>query len=614
MTSSGRDQLLQTIERYFGIAGADAEELLGELEAVDVAGGDWLFHQGELADSLYFLVRGRLQVWIEPDEEHDDRPAQLLGEVTPGESVGEIGLLAGGLRTAGIRAIRDSHLLKLDRESFERFAAQHPNLVMQLAGGVARLLSKRTRLGTSPSRNLRTIAVLPLDDAPWLDGFCHQLTAELGRRRSTLCLTARNLRELGAPLDITAADDNIPEPLKRWLDAREADHGVLLYVADRGDTAWTRLCLRQSDITLLLADADRDPRPRSWEPAVLSGDSTSAAHQALLIRHRSEDSVISGTARWLDQRKLDFHLHLRGDRQEEVARVARVLTGEAVGLVLGGGAARGFAEVGVHRALCEAGIPIDWVGGTSIGGIIGAAIAQDRGPEYVLENSREAFVNGKPFGDYTLPLLSLIRGKRMERLTRRYLAGEIEDLPIPFFCVSTLLDNGELRVHERGPIWRALRATAALPGMLPPAVIEKRLVVDGAVVNNLPVNIMGAKTVGRIIAVDVSSRRTYNVDYEELPSPWRILVGKFVPGARKYRVPGVLAVLMKAAEIGTAAKVREFAAAADLLLRPPVQNFGLTDIRSFDAIVDAGYQYARQELGDWIKGEEAEFPRDVKPA
>lgn len=610
MRGTNHDQVLSTIERYFGIEGADAEALLGELNSVEVAGGDWLFRQGDPADALYFLVRGRLEVWVEPERRRVDQNAKMVGEVTPGESVGEIGLLTGGVRTAGIRAIRDSRLLKLDRQAFEHFARAHPKLVMQLAGGIATRLTERTKLGSSASRNLSTVAIVPLDDVPWLGEFLAHLTSELQKRGSTLCMTSDSLGAHGAPVDSVSPGGDIPDSLRRWLDARESDHRLLVYVADRADTAWSRLCARQADMILLLADDGSDPLPRDWETALLNTKGATTATRTLVLRHASAEKPISGTDRWLSDRDVDFHLHLRAGHPDEVGRIVRILTGNSVGLVLGGGAARGFAEVGVYRALHEAGVPVDWVGGTSIGGIIGAAVALDRGPDYVTENSREAFVKGKPFGDYTLPVLSLIRGKRMERLTQQHLQGNIEDLPIPFFCVSTLLDSGDMQIHERGSLWRALRATAALPGMLPPAVVEQRLVVDGAVVNNLPVDIMRRKPVGRVVAVDVSTRKTYKVDYDELPSPWRVLSSRFLPGTRRYRVPGVISVLMKSAEIGTAARMRELGDSADLLLRPPVSEFGLTDIRSFDRIVQTGYEHARERIAKWMSADERAIPRE----
>ena len=612
MQDNSHDQVLDTIERYFGIRETDAEELVEALDSVDVAGGDWLFRQGDLADALYFLVRGRLQVWVAPEIRRGETDAKLLGEITPGESVGEIGLLTGGVRTAGIRAIRDSRLLRMDRQAFEHFAGRHPNLVMQLAGGVARRLTERTRPGSSTSRNLGTVALVPLSHGPWFPGFCERLTADLGKRVSTLCLSAGNLGRYGAPVDALNPGDDIPDALRRWLDRCESEHRLLIYVADAGDTAWSRLAIRQADMILLLADASDEPAPSHWETRLLDSEGATTARRALILRHPARDAVITGTARWLDARDTEFHLHLRGDSEAETGRIVRLLMGNSVGLVLGGGAARGFAEVGAYRAMHEAGVPVDWIGGTSIGGIIGAAIALDEGPDYVIENSRKAFVEGKPFGDYTLPLVSLIKGRRMERLTRHHLRGNIEDLPIPFFCVSALLDTGELRVEERGPIWRALRATAALPGLMPPAVMDQRLVVDGSVVNNLPIDIMRSKPVGRVVAVDVTTRRTYQVDYDELPSSWSVFGSRVVPWRKRHRVPGVISVLMKSAEIGTAARVREMAASADLLIRPPVSGFSLTDVNSFDRIVAAGYDHAREQFSKWMSTDERMTPRHTE--
>jgi predicted acylesterase/phospholipase RssA/CRP-like cAMP-binding protein len=600
MTGTSQQRLHEIVERFFGIAEDDATELIEELDTVNVAGGQWLMRQGDVADSLYFLIRGRMQVWIEPELNDGVNQPRLVGEVAPGDSVGEIGLLTGGHRTAGIKAIRDSQLLKLDRAAFEHFAETHPGLVMQLAGSIARRLTERTKHAPSASRNLSTVAIVPLDDAPWVDDFCNELSSALDRRGKTLCLTSRNLGQMGAPVASIDNDERIPEALKHWLDVQENDHRLMLYVADAADARWSRLCVRQADIVLLLADAESDPQPRRWEQPLLDLGGADAARRALLLRHQKADTTIAGTDRWLEPRDVDFHLHLQGAGDELTGRIARMLTGEAVGLVLGGGAARGFAEIGVYRALHEAGVPIDWVGGTSIGGIIGAAIAQDQGPDAVLETAREAFVKGKPFGDYTLPLMSLLRGKRMERLTQQHLPGNIEDLAIPFFCVSARLDVGETCVHQSGPIWRALRATAALPGMLPPAVIEGRLLVDGAVVNNLPVDIMREKLIGHVIAVDLASRRVHNVTYTEIPSPWALLRSRVLPGGTRYHVPGVVSVLLKSAEIGTAAKMRELAGQADLLLQPPVTRFGLTDVRSFDKIVQAGYDDARERIAGWL--------------
>ena len=306
-----------------------------------------------------------------------------------------------------------------------------------------------------------------------------------------------------------------------------------------------------------------------------------------------------GTARWLRDRQPDYHFHVREDKPDDIERVARIISGNAVGLVLSGGAARGFAHLGVYKALLELGITIDWVGGASIGSIFGAPIALDWTYDQAYRTARHSFVKVKPFSDYTLPLVGLIRGGRMERELKEHQDFQIEDLPIPFFCVSSLLDNGELQIHEHGWLVNALRASASLPGVLPPTVVNKRLTIDGAVLNCMPVDIMKQKPVGKIIAVDLSPNKTYEVEYEAVPSPWAILAGRYLPFFRKYRVPSLTTTILKATEIGTLGQVQQSGQLADLLLRPPVRQFGLTDMKAFDKIVDTGYEYAKVELKKW---------------
>jgi len=179
------------------------------------------------------------------------------------------------------------------------------------------------------------------------------------------------------------------------------------------------------------------------------------------------------------------------------------------------------------------------------------------------------------------------------------LPEHIEDLPIPFYAVSCNLDRGELNLHESGPLPEALRASASMAGVMPPAVFQRQLTIDGSVINSMPVDIMQTKPVGRIIAVELASQSSYVVPFTSMPSPWAVLRGRLLPFFRKIRVPTLMTLILKATELGTLARVRELGRSADLLLRPPVREFGLMDIKVFDRIVDAGYQYAKAELATW---------------
>ncbi|NNJ66152.1 MAG: phospholipase, partial [Xanthomonadales bacterium] len=178
---------------------------------------------------------------------------------------------------------------------------------------------------------------------------------------------------------------------------------------------------------------------------------------------------------------------------------------------------------------------------------------------------------------------------------------QIEDLPIPFYCVSCNLDTGSTNLHEHGDLPHALRASAALPGIIPPAIVNRRLTIDGAVVNNLPVDVMQAKPVSRILAVDLSSVAPVEVDYDDVPSPWAIFRGRYLPFSRRYRVPALSTIMLKATLLGTQERVNEQGRKADLLLKPPVRRYGMTEVKSFEQIVEAGYQHAREELTRWLE-------------
>lgn len=592
------NNVLRTLEAYFGIGlGAD-HPLLAEVETRRLRGGEWLMQQGDEGDSLYFLVQGRLQAWAAAA---DGQPrGRFLNEIAAGDSVGELSLLTGAPRQVGIQAIRDSLLVRIDREAFDRLALQYPALALKLAGNVAALLQHATHSRPS-TRDLRTICLLPLDPGPRSEEACHRLARELESFGSLLELSAGRLGQAGAPVAHLEGEETVPAGLAEWLHEQEESHRFLLFQCDPRHRGWTRFALRQSDLVVLVADTGGRPTPHPWEAELLTGPETAIARRMMVLLQPGDRQPITGTADWLAGRSVDFHVHVREDRPEDLARAARIVAGRAVGLVLAGGAARGFAHLGVFRAMQELGLQVDWIGGTSLGAIMAAAIAAPYTLDEAVAMARDSFVKGKPFSDFTLPLVSMIRGRRMERLLRKHLDFRIEDLPLPFFCVSCHLDSGEMRLHQEGDLADAVRASASIPGIIPPAVVDGRLAVDGAVINNLPVDIMQRKPVGTVVAVDLSSDKRVEVDYPAVPSPWAVLRGRYLPFAPKYRVPGLSTVLLKATELGTLERVRELGRQADLLLQPQVRQFGMTEVRAFDRIVQAGYDEAMAKLPAWLE-------------
>jgi predicted acylesterase/phospholipase RssA len=290
------------------------------------------------------------------------------------------------------------------------------------------------------------------------------------------------------------------------------------------------------------------------------------------------------------------------DRAEDFARLARCLTGAGIGLVLGGGGARGFAHLGVLRALAEADVPIDWVGGTSVGAIIAALVAQRLSPGEALAQCKEHFSSLK---DPTLPVVALLAGRRIRaKLERVFGTTAIEDLLLPYLCLSTNLSRAAQAVHERGPLVRAIRASIALPGVLPPVSLGEDLHVDGGLVNNLPIDVMAAKPeIGTVLAVDVSAevemRAPSDRDFEV--SGWRMLWERIHPGAARSEMPSIMSLLTRSALVASVYWTRErrAAEAASLYLRIPMADLRLLAFDRIDEIVARGYEATRDAIRAW---------------
>jgi NTE family protein len=275
-------------------------------------------------------------------------------------------------------------------------------------------------------------------------------------------------------------------------------------------------------------------------------------------------------------------------------RVVRMLTGRAVGLVLSGGGARGFAHLGVVRALREHGVPIDLVGGTSMGGILAAGVASDWGHEELVQRFKRCFVDTNPLSDYTLPLVSLVSGRKVSMLLRRELGDiDIEDLPLPFFCVSSNLTSGRIAVHQQGTLWRWLRASVSIPGVLPPVFQGGEVYVDGGAMNVLPVDVMRAKGRGPVIGVDVSNDRAFTTDVEatETPSIWSLLRGR--DGRRR---PNILQILWRAGMVNSTSAKLELRSQSDLLITPALESLDLLDWQGFEHAIEIGYRDTSEVL------------------
>jgi NTE family protein/lysophospholipid hydrolase len=576
-------------------------ELARELEPVSVAAGEVIFRQGDAGDGLYLVVSGRLRISVAAGGGE-----RVLYDLGRDAVVGEIALLSGQPRSATVRAVRDSDLLLLRVSSFRSLVERIPALLVEMTRLlVDRLLTVDRLLALErpevPPPVAGTIAVTAAGQGAGTAAMVAEwLVAQLARTGSVIQLDADAVaRQLGPGAAQRAPGDPGRAELTGWLHAVERDHDHVIYRPDAQDTAWSRLCLSQSDLVLLAASAGDDPSIGPVEARALA---TGSLRCELVLLHPVWPS---GTARWLKDRPVADHHHLRAGRPGDVGRLARMITGTACGLVLGGGGARGLAHLGVIRALEEAGVPIDVVGGTSMGAIMAGLCARGMDDAERVRRVLNIARHGRRLLTPTLPLIALSSGRHVDRILADNLSAvPIEDLLLRFFCISANLTRAEEVIHERGPLWSAVRASLALPGIYPPVYAGGDLLVDGGTLDNVPIGPMrGRVGHGRIVAVDVSPEvepLTAAAPFETGLSGWRVLGHRLNPFAPPRPVPSVVDILSRSTGLS---QVRHRRAAldgdrVDLLLRPPVAGVGTLDFKGAITLVDIGYRHAAQALSE----------------
>ena len=525
-------------------------------------GGASLYEAGEDADQCYLLRAGRLGAF----RREEGRETQFLGVIRPGEPAGEMALVAGSPHSATVAALRDSEVLSLDRDAFFRAVEADPSVMIELS----RLMILRTRQSSTGAVMGEPSVFSFIAAGPEIE--VRPLVADIANRIS----------RLGYRTTVVGAEA-FQAPTE-WFSNVERDHDFVLYVAEASETSWKALVSRQGDRLFRVADGTTAPQPA---PDAASSETLQAQSLVdLILIHPAEcPAPVNGEA-WLNALNPARLFHARTGNAADADRLARVLAGQSVGLVLSGVGARAYAHIGAIRALQERGVPIDFIGGVSMGAIIGAGVAMGWDDPELERRIRKAFVETSPLDDIAFPIIAMTHGVKVrDRLAEHFGDRNIADLWLPFFCVSTNLTTGAYQLHRSGLVREALRASLSLPGVLPPVTMGKDVLVDGAVVKNFPADIMRSIQLGPIVGVDVGRGRSIEAaDVASSPTLWRwLLSGEWRRG------PPIVSVLIRAATVRSGAELILAHQAADVLIQPDVDDIEIRDWKAFDPAVELGY-------------------------
>nr|CRX79253.1 hypothetical protein ls5931a1_00061 [Leucosporidium scottii] len=629
-----------------------------------VSAGQVIYREGEPADSFYIVINGRLR----SINDKAGGGVHIHSEYGQGESVGELDCITASTRPSTLHAIRDSELARMPMTLFNAISVRHPLVTIQ----ISRIIASRLRQQVMPKTsvplplgvggvtemgknnfNLKTVAILPVNRHVPVSAFASKLHGALeaiGAPTSYL-----NQATVMQVLGRHAFSRMGTLKLAGWLAETEQKYRIVLYVADTAVSApWTQTCIRQADCILLVADGGSDPGLGEYEK-LLVGMKTTARKELILLH--SERNVPPGTTRpWLKNRPwihAHHHVEMLGATPEvnrstyddpapvvalrkiakrvelqigkykksmphpvpqrppavnDFARLARRLCGKSIGIILGGGGARGIAHIGVLRALSEQGIPIDMVGGTSIGAFVGGLYAREG--DLVSTYGRAKRFSGRMstlwriLTDLTYPVVAYTTGHEFNRgIYKSFYDVHIEDMWLPYFCNTTNITHSRMDIHTTGYAWRYIRASMSLAGLLPPLCDEGNMLVDGGYVDNLPVSVMLSMGAASVFAVDVGSvDDTSPRSYGESVSGWWLLIQRWNPFSAPSNIPNITEIQSRLTYVSSVKTLEEAKATPGVLyMRMPVTEFGTMEFKRFPELLDIGFDHAQKLISGWAK-------------
>ena len=546
-------QPIDNVSIFSELSSEHQQQIIAQMTDLTIQSGQILIKEGEEADTLFFLLQGRLIVFA------GEKP---IAEISPGEPIGEIAFLTGGTRTATVSASRSCKLMQLDQQAYRKLIVDIP----ELTHSIVKSLAQRVKTNNLATPELEpkagnVVALLPAGGCTIPGDFIHQLVS-----------INNKLGTLWKVIDATKLDS--AEQLAKWIENNEEASCQLILVASGApENSEIALAMAEhADKTFLVLDATQQ-NPSSISALEKAIYEKTLLNNADLVLLRKDNSVkITGTSKLLAERQIHLHHHIGLNSQPDLERLRRFIAGKATGLVLCGGGAFGSAHLGMIKALQEQGYIFDMVGGTSIGSAMSALYALGHNADEALSQMEETFVRRNAMGKYTIPFYSVMSHKNFDDALIEATDGiEIEDLPINYFAVATSLSRNKLHIIRKGPLWQAIRASCSIPGIMPPYINQDgEALIDGALMDNIPVKTIRALKPGLNIVMNFAPLKTWkiNSDYKEMPRGWPLLKQLILKRKPKKYYPNIFTVMLRTMVTNTELRFSRIAQKDDIFLEP----------------------------------------------
>ncbi len=565
-------------------------EFLLNAEIVEHNIGSYIFHQDSTEKVLYIILTGRVRII-----KKDNKGFSILGDVASGQPLGEFSFFSDEPRTASAVAMRKTSLLKLKESDYITLIQSYPNIGQKFSAFVYNRL-KSNFAGLNKINAPKNISVIILNHFENYDKLIDQILIELNFS--------------GIATNVYYHDSFANKENSNVLNKIDEHEGINFLVCDETDMEWSSHCLMYSDSIIIASDFNSSKELLPIEKSLKIYESSILNQKKyLLLVHSNNAKLPVRTFEWLESRNVDLHIHLRQNNGKDLRRFCRIITHRAVGLTLGGGGTKGFAHLGAVRALSEAGIEIDFIGGTSAGALYGMIMGLiDFDFEKALEISMYSDKMKTLSTKLTFPIISLLSSKRITNFLKEIFGeADLEDIWYNSYCVSTNYTDSILHIHNKGKAWKQISASIALPGIFPPVIINNKIHIDGGVMDNLPIDNMTTYPVSQIIAIALSPMKTEELKIDELPTIWALLWDK-MRGKKLYDLPGIPTLLVTTGLINSRQKQMQTNSGASLYLELDLEGIKMLDGSKWKEMIEMGYQ----QMKVYLVNKNTENPNTVR--
>ncbi len=571
------------------------QALITQVDVISLKENHILFRQGDQPDYFYILVSGKLSAILTIP---NSKP-RVVGHIIPGEPVGELGSLSGEPRTLTIKATEDSELVRLKDTIFRKICRQYPSILFETLNPVVGR-SQQLIQALAAGEKKKHIAIIPANETVHLKKFEENIKETLSHYRKVILLNDFEINS-----DSTDRTVNVDQII---ADA-EANNHIILYLFKSYETPLSIACWNKIVKIYVIAEGNTKPHFSNFTFGKLHHSKHILEVRRELILLYKRNSQPTNTQDWLNHATFSMHHNIRVDNHADYKRLLRFIRGKAVGLVFSGGGTKGWAHMGALRALLEAHTPIDMIGGTSIGALIAGLYSYTENYEETLKKLDvliEATRKIVSLFNVCWPAISLFNCEQFTiELQRIFGSKRIENMWLPMFLTTCNLGLYREVVHHSGLIWESCRGSVAVPGLVPPMVINGEVHIDGGVINNLPVNIMrdilGPE--GKIIAVELVTKHTDSVKYNFPPTLTfrQAFLAKIGLGYKDYKFPPFLETFLQSLLVGSSVMQTENSLMADLLINPDTSDYSMIKVnkKQKEQLLELGYDTAFAKLSTW---------------